>query len=298
MTEAQVIFIQGPDGDPMRYRVEELIQSASREIQIRGDRVVPDTWDNALILFLATPGAFADKSLVPFFNAVVEAGLPLLLVVEDLNLFNFHSVPADFAAISSVRNAKGLQPDDGKRLQEAILESLGFKSRVRRRVFISYRRSDAEQVAQEIEDYLWTQRWLPFPDTILSEGAAPPVHKTIMEKLRDYELVLFIDSPDAANSGWIIAEQNAALQLRIPIAVVRTDPPLQHITMLGPVPVVDWDTTDDRRLEKVLRLVNRCIGVRDIAPRPDAAPLGHDPPRITRTDRRRPYTTCGEAWCY
>lgn len=261
MSMAQAIVVQAPDGAAMRDRVAALIGSSPNPIHLSSDPVVPDTWDNAVVLFLVTAGAFAEPALRSFVEEVAAARVPLLPVVEDLRTFDFRSVPREFGIIGE-RNAKGLQPDDGRSLLEAVRESLGFESKNRlRKVFISYRRSDGEAAAKEIEEYLWTQRCAAFLDTIQIEGGAP-VQEVIVQELRDKDFVLFVDSPDAAESRWIVEELNTALQLRIPVAVVRTDPPQQYLTLLGPVAAVEWDPGDARRVEKVFRLVSRGIGSR------------------------------------
>jgi hypothetical protein len=71
------------------------------------DRVVPDTWDNAVVLFLATKAAFDDATLPDYVRTLVAAHLPILPVVEDLKTFRFRDIPPDFEGISE-RNAKGL----------------------------------------------------------------------------------------------------------------------------------------------------------------------------------------------
>ncbi|MBV8076488.1 MAG: hypothetical protein JO284_08825, partial [Planctomycetaceae bacterium] len=106
----------------MRDRVVALIESMQADggpIEVITERVMPDTWDNAVVAFLATPGAFADLSLPEYLNRVVQERLPLLPIVDDIRRFNFRAIPQSFAAIGE-RNAKGLQPDDGKGVEAAM----------------------------------------------------------------------------------------------------------------------------------------------------------------------------------
>ncbi len=147
----------------------------------------------------------------------------MIPVAEDLRTFDFRQVPPAFEVVGE-RNAKGLNQDGGAELLESVCACLGLAAKDRlRQVFISYRRVDGTAAATEIEAYLWTQRCAAFLDTIQVEGG-DPVQEVIMNALRDKDFVLFIDSPAAADSPWITAELNAALQSRIPVAVVVRRP--------------------------------------------------------------------------
>jgi hypothetical protein len=270
MAAGQVIIVQAPDGNAMRDQVVALVDRMKAdgdpvEIVSAGD--VPDTWDNVVVVFLVTPGAFADAALSAYLMQVYEARLPILPVVENLREFRSDSFPPSFAEIRKL-NAKGLQPGDGQSVIDAIRQNLGLESKYReRKVFISYRRVDATEIASAIETYLWSQKCPAFLDTFGIEGGAP-VQDVIVEELTDKDCVLFIDSPRAAESvnaaRWITEELNTALQKRIPIAVVQSDPRQKHISLVAAQPSVVWDLADSRRFEKVFRLVSRTIGSRSL----------------------------------
>lgn len=268
MGKGQAIIVDAPDAIAMRDRVVKLINEMNKEgdsIDIVEDRLVPDTWDNVVILFLATPGAFADRSLADHLRNLDATRLPIVPIVDDFARFDFRSVPPEFAVIGD-RNSKGLEPDHGESVKAAIRQNLGLESKNRmRKVFISYRRADAADQAGTIEAELWRRKCMVFLDTQAIEGGAL-VQEVIIKSIKDMDFVLFIDSPAAAASvaeaRWITEELNTALLNRIPVAVVRLDPPKQHITMLGPVPSIDWDRNDVCPMEKIFRMVSRGIASR------------------------------------
>ncbi len=139
---------------------------------------------------------------------------------------------------------------------------LGLESFVRnRQVFISYRRSDAEEVAQEIEQFLWSRRCVPFLDTIQVEGGVV-VQDEVMEVLHQKDFVVYIDSLDASESPWVLAELNEALAERIPVCMVRIDPGRVHLDLLRDAPSMIWDPSNPRNLETLMALISRGIAGR------------------------------------
>ncbi len=297
MNQGKIIIVVGPKDEGMRARVKTLIAGMIADgdrIEVVDDRVVPDTWDNVVILFLANPSAFGDATLPEYLNLLAAAHFPILPVVKNLKQFRFRDIPAGFERISE-RNAKGL--NDKKALIEALRENLGLASRERQQsVFISYRRSDAEPIAKAVHKYLKKQGYAVFLDTASISGGEV-VQEAITEDLRGKDFVLFLDSPEAAASQaaahWINEELYYALMMQIPIAVVRTKPPESYITLPGPVRSMDWRDDDPKRLEKAFRLVSRGIGRAELAGRtgrPDALRSCANP-QFHAHARLRPQTT-------
>ena len=152
-----------------------------------------------------SPLALADPALAAYADRMAGCGFPLVPVVADLAAFDFRSIPPAFQALQA-RNAVGASPADAGRLMEAVRGNLGLESFLRqRKVFLSYRRSDAAAAAQAIYEFLWGQKCAMFLDQWQLPGGAV-VQPEIMLELHDKDFVLFIDSPEARDSRWVEAE--------------------------------------------------------------------------------------------
>lgn len=81
-----------------------------------------------------------------------------------------------------------------------------------RRAFISYRRIDAQPIADQLFDGLTKRGYLPFLDVASIESGAP-VQEVLRERLANIDLVIFLDSPTAPQSNWILEELVTAAHL-------------------------------------------------------------------------------------
>jgi hypothetical protein len=228
---------------------------------------LPDTWTSAVALFVVTPQALQRPDLEAFVRRVAEQKLPLVPVVENLNTFDFASIPANFSAIGE-RNAEGLQPGDGRRVVEAVRNYLGLEVSLReqRKVFISYRRSDAEATAEQIFEDLWAAKYFTFLDKN-QLPAGEVVQSRVMSSLAEMDFVLLIDSPDAGRSPWVMAEVTYALERGIPVCAVGLDPSgtTLHLPIAGHTLHLFWDPAlgDAENLRRVRLLVARGLARRN-----------------------------------
>jgi hypothetical protein len=223
---------------------------------------LPNVWEPVVVLYILSPDSMADQNLINHATTMAERGFPIVPVVPALNTFRFDTLPETLDLLRS-RNAMAISPPaELDRLRESVEGNLGLGAFVQdRSVFISYRRSDAEAVAREIEAYLWTQRCVPFLDTIQIPGGVV-VQARVMEALHQKDFVLFIDSPDAGNSDWVRAEILEAFARRIPACSVRLHTPGGNTDLLDRRPSMAWDSNDPNRLSHVLRLISRGIAAR------------------------------------
>ena len=182
-------------------------------------------------------------------------------VVDDLRTFDFCTVPASHRALGT-RNAVGLEPDGGRRVVDAVRGYLGLESFTRdRQLFISYRRSDGQQIADQIEPHLWSERYMVFLDTRQVAGGEV-VQDTIMQDLQAKDFVLLIDTPDAGQSRWVQAELIEALRCRVPVCAVRSDPDTCHLSLAADIPYVNWNDDPQTNRCCISRLVSRGIAAR------------------------------------
>ncbi len=125
---------------------------------------------------------------------------PVLPLVGDLT--NYQSfVPQRSFATQWSQWDNDLVPGDILRLFRLTRES--------RQAFISYRRKDAQEVANQLFDALSERGYLPFLDTASVESS-DPVQQVLHDRLADMDLVVFLDSPTAPASTWIIDELTTA----------------------------------------------------------------------------------------
>lgn len=220
-----------------------------------------EPWESLVFLVLVTPGAIASRNLGERIATLIQADLPAVPVVEDLSTFDFRDIPLSHSSLR-VRNAVGLMPGSGQQLVDTTRGYLGLQSFARdQKVFISYRRSDAEAPANQIEQYLWSQRYTVFLDTRQVPGGEV-VQEDIMKDLRDKDFVLFIDSPDASSSPWVQAELVESLRCRIPVCAVCLDADTRHVPLFEDIPRVNWEPEHPGNLQRICRMVARGIASR------------------------------------
>jgi hypothetical protein len=260
---AQVVVLQAADGQAVGKEIDALLRAPGRPpVAISYDRPQPRPWEQVVFLYVLSPGSMADQDMIRYAQQQLAEGFPLVPVVPQLSAFRFSAIPPELALFRD-RNAMGVAPEDAGRFLESVDGNLGLGSFMEsREVFISYRRSDGEQVAREIERYLWTQRCAPFLDTVQIPGGRV-VQEKVMSALHKKDFVLFIDSPDARNSEWVRAEILEAFLQRIPVCAVRLTPGTSHLDILRDRPAVDWDPADPHNLEMIMRLISRGIAARE-----------------------------------
>ena len=256
----KVVLAYAADAAPAAQTIRAWLEPEPVEVS-HALNPLPQPWDAVVVLFLMSPQALQDADLIRFAAAAAQAELPLVPVVDDLRTYDFRQVPRSLQALSE-RNAVGLQPDDGASIVQAVRGYLGLEAFAReKRVFISYRRSDGKAQAETIHDHLWQDRFVAFLDTFSIEAGAP-VQDRIMREIVDKDLILLIESPDAAASPWVRDEIFEAGRQRIPVCAVSLDPKVPPMDFVRDIPRIAWDPTDPHNLERVKLLVARNIAAR------------------------------------
>jgi hypothetical protein len=258
-----VILLHAPDGEPVAAQVRALLERAGRApVTISSEQTKHETWEKVVVLYVLSDESLADQEMLRYAEDMVKDGFPLVPVVPKISTFHFSSIPPQLSLLRN-RNAMGVAPEDTARFLESVDGNLGRESFLaNREVFISYRRSDAEQQARAIEDYLWSQRCAPFLDTIQIPGGQV-VQEKVMQALHRKDFVLFLDSPDARGSEWVRAEILEAFLQRIPVCTVRLDPYRLHLELLQNRPSIVWDEKNPQILDMILHLISRGIASRE-----------------------------------
>lgn len=267
-----VIITHAPDGAGIAAGVRELLRDHPVGIR-EGPDASLKPWDAVVVLFVLTPESLGSHAHTDYARWVAEQDIPLVPVVEDLAAYDFKSLPQALGVLRE-RNAVSLKPGRGPSLLETVQGYLGLAPFVYdRKVFISYRRSDGAAPADEIYRFLSDQGYRVFMDVYGVEGGAV-VQDRIRREIFDKDMVLLVDSPEAASSDWVKAEITEAAARRVPVcAVLTTD--LLNVQLVRDIKRVSWDTSDPNNLERVRLMVARGIASRDSLDR-----------KITRTLRK------------
>lgn len=156
-----------------------------------------------------------------------------------------------------------LHPINGKLYTDGSLDSIvnvAFEElrllRKRRRVFISYKRSDSVAVANQLYDMLSRQQFDVFLDTYAIRGAAD-FQAVLHHRITDSDVLIQLNSPNFMDSDWCkeeISEANArqvgVLQLNWPGA----DPGLANqLSMVRKLESVDFIDDSYQRSDATLK---------------------------------------------
>lgn len=139
----------------------------------------------------------------------------ILPIAPSASVFN-QNVP------KSIRNLNGFFLTDERSvyaLRNYILSFFGVVN-TNRKVFISYRRVDSEELAHQLFDALTKLKYHPFLD---SYSIQPGVdfQEYLRHELNDTELIVVLNTEHFSKSPFTLEEVNIANELRIPILEVK-----------------------------------------------------------------------------
>lgn len=194
---------------PWREKVEELI--APFELQIGRDFAWTVNPPNlALAQTVASTILYLGQTYAPAPEALLEAKVPILPVVPDLT--QVHAlIPAPLQHL----NCLGLVEQGLDRGAGVLLETLGLLPR-QRRIFLSYKRTEAREAAVQLADALANRQFEVFLDT----RGVPPAEEfqaQLWHKLCDCDVLLMLHTPGYFESRWTSAEFGRALAKHIPV---------------------------------------------------------------------------------
>lgn len=137
-------------------------------------------------------------------EALLRRGIPVLPVASDLTRVA-EEIPTALLPINCLDYGTG----GAQRVATALLECAGLLPR-QRRVFVSYRRSDAREAALQLFDALSSRLFDVFLDT---HGIAPAedFQTMLWHRLCDSDVLLMLDTPGYFDSRWTSAEFGRAL---------------------------------------------------------------------------------------
>jgi hypothetical protein len=143
---------------------------------------------------------------------LLKDAVTIVPVVPDLSHFN-DFVPDELQGV----NGMEVRADDPElsRVASVLLENLNLL-RKSRRLFISYRRSDASEIAIQLYELLDAQGFDVFLDTH-SIRPGEPFQDILWHRLADTDVIVLLDSPDFLASRWTVEELARANSTNIQI---------------------------------------------------------------------------------
>ncbi|MBS4005890.1 MAG: toll/interleukin-1 receptor domain-containing protein [Afipia sp.] len=212
------IVILGDDRHSERARLKttlvEMLQDLDlqlgREVTFREHADVQNRDNKAAtgcVYFGGAPGN--DIAIV---ERLIYDGHPVIPVICDGQTFDA-DIPESLRPLNGVKvHSKDPQLVE---LSTALLECVGLLRR-QRRVFISYRRTEARRAAQQLHDELAAKGFDVFLDTH-DIRPAEPFQDVLFHRLCDSDVMVMLDTPSYAASRWTQLELGRALAKEIHI---------------------------------------------------------------------------------
>ena len=142
-----------------------------------------------------------------------------------------------------IRNLNGFFLNDERAvhaLKNYILAFFGIVN-TNRKVFISYRRVDSEELAHHLFDALTKLKYHPFLDSYSIQSGVD-FQEYLRHELNDTELIVVLNTEHFDESDFTKEEVNIANELRIPILEVKFDPCVR-MDILAMAQVIDTGET-------------------------------------------------------
>ncbi|MFM5317161.1 toll/interleukin-1 receptor domain-containing protein [Aeromonas veronii] len=196
-TDAQLFELEAAVADMVSMFGLKLGQEIGWEVL--PDIFIPNQQRSAAVVFFG--GVGADHPSLP---SLLRGGVPVVPVVSDLCMVATE-VPESLCSLNCLSYANG----GVRRVATALLECAGLLPK-QRRVFVSYRRDEAQQAALQMFDALSARHFEVFLDTH-SVAPAEDFQAMLWHRLCDSDVLLMLDTPDYFNSRWTAAEFGRAL---------------------------------------------------------------------------------------
>jgi hypothetical protein len=153
----------------------------------------------AAVAFFGEPNIQADD-----VGSLVAQGIPIIPVAHEPK-----TISADLPGVLKPFNCLTFEGDGALRIATALLECVGLLPR-QRRVFVSYRRSEAKEAALQLFNFLSSKIYEVFLDT---HGILPAedFQGVLWHRLCDSDVLIMLDTQTYFESRWTSAEFGRAL---------------------------------------------------------------------------------------
>lgn len=191
--------------DELREIVEKSIEPFDLQLgqevawSVRPNNFNPDQLSASAAVFFGGANA-------PIANVVelMHRAIPVIPVVSNLKMVP-HEIPKILQPLNCLDYSKGGM----QRVASALLECAGLLPR-QRRIFLSYRRDEATQVALQLFEALSARLFDVFLDTH-KIGIAEDFQAMLWHHLCDSDVLVMLDTPNYFDSRWTSAEFGRAL---------------------------------------------------------------------------------------
>ena len=139
----------------------------------------------------------------------------VLPIVPDLS--NFTSFAPDI--LQTINGIALDGPESIVHIKNYVLIFFGFIEG-NRKVFISYKRTDCQELAHQLYDAFSHANFIPFLDAYTIEPGVD-FQSNLLQELSDSEIMVFINTTDYGKSKWCIEELEKASQMSVGIVEVR-----------------------------------------------------------------------------
>jgi hypothetical protein len=173
------------------------------------------TPDDAPLVYLHDPAAPVDSQTNDALETAVQSRALVLPVIEDPPAAG--SLPDALKPVNAFIKAR-FASGWADALADELLSHL-WVGRTTRKIFISYKRTDSQEVANQLHERLTKLQF----DAFLDECAIPygaDFQRELEFRLNDTDLVLLLASPNFANSDWTLREVEFAKSAQIGILAV------------------------------------------------------------------------------
>lgn len=166
---------------------------------VRPDNFVPDQLNASAAVFFGGENAPAAN-----VGELMHRAIPVIPVVSKLRMVE-HEIPEILQSLNCLDYSKGGM----QRVATALLECVGLLPR-QRRIFLSYRREEATQVALQLFEALSARLFDVFLDTH-KIGVAEDFQSVLWHHLCDSDVLVMLDTPTYFDSRWTTTEFGRAL---------------------------------------------------------------------------------------
>lgn len=163
-------------------------------------------------VFVGSPKAAADSSLLSRLEQFSARHVPTIPLLVSGNFSEM------FPPLLHPINALQWRSNDREGVALQLLRFLGLTEK-QRRVFVSYRRSDALHIGEQIWTTLSKAGFHVFLDRFSIEPG-DDFQARLTDQLSNKSFVLFIESPEAVDSPWVLHEVNFARLHRLGLLVL------------------------------------------------------------------------------
>lgn len=190
-------------------------------------------------------------------SSAIASDVPIIPVVNDTESFNV--IPNGISQYNGIKYSSS-----GENVAFSLLECIGLLP-TQRRVFVSYRRTEARESAVQLYEELSSKHYTVFLDTYCI-GPAEDFQMALWHNLSDSDVLVMLDTPTYFDSRWTSAEFGRAQAKGIPILRIgwpscEPSPRISTSTRIDLAPE-DIDITNGRltsaeRLQEICSKIER-----------------------------------------